>query len=121
MLVHTDDPHTKLKTGDLGTVTGQNEDFGQIEVRWDSGSSLSLLDGIDRYIILNDGDVFIDGLGKYITEGYRFLDTWNNIPQDSDFHKIIDDTEFPFKMSFDEYLCEMSNVYQELVKRNNNG
>jgi len=70
MFRHSDDPYTKLKTGDMGTITSWDEDFDQIG--------------------------------------------------DSDFHKIIDATEFPFKMSFDEYLCEMSNIYQEMTKRESN-
>src|SRR6185437_14528835 len=47
-LEHTDDPHTRLRPGDEGTVTRYDPETGQLGVRWDSGSTLSML--------LNDGD-----------------------------------------------------------------
>jgi hypothetical protein len=48
-LEHTDDPHTKLRVGDEGTVTRYAPGLGQLDVRWDSGSTLSmLLDEGDR-------------------------------------------------------------------------
>jgi len=47
-LEHTDDPHTRLRPGDEGTVTGYDPRLGQLAVRWDDGSSLAML--------LHDGD-----------------------------------------------------------------
>ncbi len=53
-----DDPYTKLKPNDLGTIeyviknNGLIED--QISIQWDSGSNLMLLIGIDQYIILDE-------------------------------------------------------------------
>ena len=47
-LEHTDDPHTRLRPGDEGTVTRYAPGLGQLDVNWDSGSSLSML--------LDDGD-----------------------------------------------------------------
>ena len=47
-LEHTDDPHTRLRPGDKGTVTRFDPRSGQLDVRWDSGSTLSML--------LNNGD-----------------------------------------------------------------
>jgi hypothetical protein len=47
-LEHTDDPHTRLRPGDEGTVTRYDPKSAQLDVRWDSGSTLSML--------LNDGD-----------------------------------------------------------------
>jgi hypothetical protein len=47
-LEHTDDPGTRLRPGDEGTVTRYDPGPGQLDVRWDSGSTLSML--------LNDGD-----------------------------------------------------------------
>ena len=49
-LIHTDDRYTKLKLGDLGSITNVTylpEDYGgqaQIWVRWDAGSILALID-----------------------------------------------------------------------------
>jgi len=47
-LDHTGDPHTRLRPGDEGTVTGYDPRLGQLAVRWDDGSSLAML--------LHDGD-----------------------------------------------------------------
>ena len=47
-LEHTGDPDTRLRPGDEGTVTRYDPGPGQLGVRWDSGSTLSML--------LNDGD-----------------------------------------------------------------
>jgi hypothetical protein len=47
-LVRTDDPDTRLRPGDQGTVTRWDPGQGQLDVRWDIGSTLSML--------LNDGD-----------------------------------------------------------------
>mgnify|MGYP000930303996 CR=1 FL=1 len=41
-----EDPYTKLKPGDLGTVDFV-DDTGTIFVNWDSGSSLGIVFGID--------------------------------------------------------------------------
>ncbi len=57
-LVHTIDPYTKLKPGDLGTVvditpvTMAPRPFTQIWVNWDSGSNLALILGEDRYEVI---------------------------------------------------------------------
>ena len=47
-LEHTDDPDTRLRPGDEGTVTRYAPGLGQLDVHWDSGSTLSML--------LNEGD-----------------------------------------------------------------
>ncbi len=48
-LERTDDPHTRLRPGDEGTVTRYAPGPEQLDVRWDSGSTLSmLLDEGDR-------------------------------------------------------------------------
>lgn len=45
-----DDPHP-VPTGTKGTVTGTNG-FGQIHVRWDNGSGLSLIYGVDVFKVI---------------------------------------------------------------------
>jgi Domain of unknown function (DUF4314) len=42
-LEHTDDLDTRLRPGDEGTVTRYTPGLGQLDVRWDSGSTLSML------------------------------------------------------------------------------
>jgi hypothetical protein len=51
-LIHTSDPHTDLRPGDLGTVRHHNVDTHTVQIAWDSGSTLSmLLDHGDRITI----------------------------------------------------------------------
>jgi hypothetical protein len=48
-LVHTSDPHTRLRPGDTGTVRRHDQRRNIVEVTWDSGSTLSMcLDAGDR-------------------------------------------------------------------------
>src|SRR5258705_13020684 len=48
-LEHTDDPHTRLRPDDQGTVRGYHPDQQILDVDWDSGSRLSMcLDAGDR-------------------------------------------------------------------------
>jgi len=42
-LEHTDDPDTRLRPGDEGTVTRYHAGLSQLDVNWDSGSTLSML------------------------------------------------------------------------------
>jgi len=59
-LVFTDDPYTKLRAGDEGTVLRRftsTDSQGRviqdvIDVQWDSGSTLSLVVGKDSYEII---------------------------------------------------------------------
>jgi len=55
-LINSNDPYTKLKPGDLGTIeyvikNTMIED--QISIQWDNGSNLMLLVGLDEYIVLD--------------------------------------------------------------------
>lgn len=47
-LVRMEDPYTHLRPGDLGTVVGV-DDLGQIMMKWDRNSSLSLIPGEDEF------------------------------------------------------------------------
>ena len=47
-LIHTSDPYTSLKPGDQGTVQ-MVDDAGTVHVKWDSGSTLGLIPGEDRF------------------------------------------------------------------------
>lgn len=46
-LIQMDDPYGKLVPGEQGTVTAV-DDTGTIFVRWDCGSSLGIVYGVDR-------------------------------------------------------------------------
>jgi hypothetical protein len=54
VLDSTSDTHTRLMPGDTGTVTGYNHRFNQLNVLWDSGSSLSMLLGEGDQVHLED-------------------------------------------------------------------
>jgi hypothetical protein len=54
VLDNTSDPHTRLVPGDTGTVTGYDPRLNQLHVRWDSGSSLSMLLGEGDQVHLED-------------------------------------------------------------------
>lgn len=51
-LISMTDPWTKLKKGDMGTCTGV-DDMGHILMKWDCGSSLSLIRGEDSFVVMN--------------------------------------------------------------------
>lgn len=46
-LVHMDDPYSKLAPGECGTVDAV-DDTGTVFVKWDSGSGLGVVYGVDR-------------------------------------------------------------------------
>ena len=50
-LISLEDPYTKLKPGDTGTVDFV-DDVGQIHTKWDSGSNLALIPGEDSFRII---------------------------------------------------------------------
>ena len=54
-LTHIDDPYTNLVKGSEGTVTGYfNDPYGFVmDVKWDNGSSLSLVIGEDKWEVLS--------------------------------------------------------------------
>ncbi|MFL6421193.1 MAG: DUF4314 domain-containing protein [Nitrososphaeraceae archaeon] len=52
-LIHTSDPYTKLKEGDKGIIRAHflNLDKWVIDVEWDLGSTLMMIEGVDLYRI----------------------------------------------------------------------
>lgn len=53
-LLAMDDPQAP-PTGTMGEILGV-DDAGQILVRWETGSSLSLIPGVDSFHIVQKGD-----------------------------------------------------------------
>ena len=51
-LVSMDDPYSKLKPGDRGTVEFV-DDIGTIHINWDCGSGLGIVYGVDRIRIIS--------------------------------------------------------------------
>lgn len=54
-LVSMDDPYSKLKPGDRGTVD-HVDDTAMVHVSWDCGSGLGVVYGEDEIRILEGGD-----------------------------------------------------------------
>ena len=50
-LIHTNDPYTLLKSGDMGTVRFIDS-MDTIFVEWDNGNKLGLLPGIDIWEVI---------------------------------------------------------------------
>lgn len=55
-LVSMNDPYSKLKPGDRGTVRSV-DDTGTVFVGWDCGSGLGVVYGEDKIRILESGDL----------------------------------------------------------------
>jgi hypothetical protein len=57
-LISTSDPYTKLKSGDIGDlITIRLDPFEKIrilDVKWESGSSLSLVEGQDKWRVYEE-------------------------------------------------------------------
>ncbi|HNS16413.1 MAG TPA: DUF4314 domain-containing protein [Bacteroidales bacterium] len=49
-LIKMVDPYTDLKAGDMGVIDFV-DDENQIHVKWDNGSKLALIPGVDEYEI----------------------------------------------------------------------
>ncbi len=52
-LIETDDSWSKLKKGSRGIVFKIEKDQDLIWVEWDNGEKLALLEGIDKFKIIN--------------------------------------------------------------------
>jgi hypothetical protein len=52
-LIRMNDPYTKLRPGDKGTVMFV-DDVGTIHCQWDCGSSLGIVYGEDSYRVITD-------------------------------------------------------------------
>ena len=67
-LVKMDDPYSKLKPGDLGTVDFV-DDAGSVFVNWDCGSSLGVVYGADEIRLLTKAAVIKEQCRKVAATG----------------------------------------------------
>jgi len=72
-LIRMEDPYTKLVDGDEGTIVGE-DDAGHILVRWDRGSSLSLIPDVDEYEILEKKTVRLNMKYLLLFEKFESFD-----------------------------------------------
>jgi hypothetical protein len=63
-----EDGWTDLRPGDMGTIRGV-DDLGHILVRWDNGSSLSLIEGVDEWEIIEESKR-VQNFSKFVNENY---------------------------------------------------
>jgi DNA-directed RNA polymerase subunit RPC12/RpoP len=61
-LVQMNDPYSKLRAGDKGTVK-KVDDAGNIRVRWDNGEGLSVIYGVDIIRIVEETDLVCNRCG----------------------------------------------------------
>ena len=52
-LIETNDTWSKIEKGSKGTITKIDAEQELIWIDWDNGEKLALLEGIDRYKIIN--------------------------------------------------------------------
>ena len=67
-LVSMNDPYTKLKPGDLGTIDFV-DDTGTVFVKWDSGSNLGAVFGEDEIRLLSKAEVIKEQCRKVAASG----------------------------------------------------
>lgn len=116
-LLSTSDPYTRLTPGSLGRVTGFSQDVDgstKVNVRWDNGSSLSLIHGEDSWHILTEREEFFLRMEQYVGAGYAFLNSWQSVYDDHILNHVLNSYAWPFKMSFDEYVAEMHHALDSL-------
>ena len=113
-LVQTSDPYTRVRSGDLGTITRDPYENGGVTcigVDWDNGSSISLVEGEDSWVTVGVAEEYLNAFNEYIIAGYKLLNLWVSLDNKNIlFSTIVNSKEFPFKMSFDEYLAEMTEI-----------
>jgi len=94
-LIRMEDPYTKLVDGDEGTIVGE-DDAGYILVKWDRGSSLSLIPGLDEYEILEKRNFrLIKFFEEFKDDNIDFV--WAKISELEDL--IPSDTNFSYKLN----------------------
>ena len=54
---------------------------------------------------------FTRAMRDYIQAGNNLLSVWETIPADSELGIVMRKIEWPFAMSFDEYMAEMRKIY----------
>ena len=74
-LVHTGDPHTRLRPGDTGTVTGYHPRVGQLYITWDNGSRLIMLP-ISMSQDLDQPSFRFDVLSATRSANSSYTDSW---------------------------------------------
>ncbi len=122
-LVHTNDPYTKLRSGDMGTVVAVHDSlFGDrvMNVMWDCGSTLSLIAGEDSFHVLDRAEAFVDALGAFVRSAFALSNAWEGL--DSDFANFLNThVEWGFPMSLDEYAYQLDAIHarikQEFLKK----
>ena len=83
-LVRTNDPYTKLVAGDLGVITNVRDDLwgnSIVSVAWDSGSSLSLIEGEDSFTIISEREQFATALENFVQSTLELSLAWERLDE----------------------------------------
>lgn len=73
-LIRMEDPYTKLKKGDKGTCVGV-DDMNHILMKWDNGSTLSMIPDIDEYKIVESHEGEFENTDESLKQ--RLIDYYN--------------------------------------------
>jgi hypothetical protein len=60
---------------------------------------------------------FLRAFDDYTHSAHKLVTAWYNASEDGALDAALNSIDFPFAMSFDEYACEMRNIYFELLRR----
>lgn len=117
-LISTNDPFTKLRAGDIGTVTDVRDDiWGSriVSVAWDSGSSLSLIEGEDDFMIVASPDRtdFARALEHFVQATLELSLAWETV--DSEFAEFLNTLDWGFTASLDEWVHELSHLRHQVL------
>jgi len=115
-LVRTDDPYTKLVAGDLGVITNVRDDLwgnSIVNVDWDSGSSLSLIEGEDSFTIVSEREQFATALENFVQSTLELSLAWERL--DEQFAEYLNTLDWGFTSSLDEYVHELSHLRHKVL------
>lgn len=114
ILKNMDDKFTNLKRGDKGTIKF-TDDMGQIHVKWDNGSTLALIPGVDDYEILDDKVIKNEKLTHKIKRFEGFVLELSNNYVLSKMHEIYDlfiNSKFALKYDLNDDFLEIEINYK---------
>ena len=128
-LIRMEDPYTKLKKGDMGTITGE-DGLGHILVKWDNGSNLHLIPEIDEFEVLEgriakfklfqelkSENVYIENKLEELTDLVRSVSC--NFDWISENSKIKSQIEIPDQMVNIKWEIDLKNMKIEETTNQN--
>jgi Domain of unknown function (DUF4314) len=117
-LISTNDPFTKLRAGAIGKVTDVRDDLWGariICVAWENGSTLSLVEGEDDFIIVAEParHDFADALERFVQSTLELSLAWESL--DSEFASFLNTLDWGFTSSLDEWVHELGHLRHQVL------